>query len=533
MIKMQWNDTEGLKALLLELVSWNSLTGTEGEQQFSHKLKEKLLSIDYFRDNPNKVHLTPAGEGRFSVTALYQTDKTARTIVLISHYDTVHIEEYGDVKHLAFQPEALTNALRLQKSSFSSEVQRDIDSGNYLFGRGIMDMKMGLALHMRLLEQATIEAWPINLMLVTVPDEEVNSAGMRTAVPSILQHKEQYQLDITLFLNSEPSFSKQPGDEQYYMYSGTIGKIMPSALFCGRETHAGEPLSGITGQYIASFLTQKMEWNDAFSESIFGETTPLPVTLSQMDLKDDYSTQTSSRTAALYNVFMMERNAKEVMDIFVDVAEEAATECNEAYKKIIAREGTNSVGEVKVITFENLLTYVKEKLTEEKMDMLMSNVSARTDLDKRDKTIRIVDAFMLECPELTPAMVLFFAPPYYPAVNTSNDTLIKEKVRFIQEEAETKFHLSIKQVHYFNGISDLSYVNYDKHDEGWKDYIQNMPTWGEVYNIPFSAMQQLQAPVLNIGPFGKDAHKVTERLHERSAFVETPWLVEQLIRRMF
>src|SRR5699024_1594077 len=203
---------------------------------------------------------------------------------------------------------------------------------------------------------------------------------------------------------------------------------------------------------------------------------------------------------------------------------------NEAYKKIMTREGTNSVGEVKVITFENLLTYAKEKLTEEKMDMLMSNVSARTDLDKRDKTIRIVDAFMLECPELTPAMVLFFAPPYYPAVNTSNDTLIKEKVRFIQEEAETKFHLSIKQVHYFNGISDLSYVNYDKHDEGWKDYIQNMPTWGEVYNIPFSAMQQLQAPVLNIGPFGKDAHKVTERLHERSAFVETPWLVEQLIR---
>src|SRR5699024_9526176 len=160
-----------------------------------------------------------------------------------------------------------------------------------------------------------------------------------------------------------PSFSLQPGDEQYYMYSGTIGKIMPFALFCGRETHIGEPLSGIIVQYIASFLTQKIEWSDAFSESIFGEATPLLVTLFQMELKDDYSKQTSSRTAALYNVFMMERNAKEVMDIFIDVAEEAATECNEAYKKIIVREGTNSVGEVKVITFENLLTYVKEKLT--------------------------------------------------------------------------------------------------------------------------------------------------------------------------
>src|SRR5699024_9082930 len=170
------------------------------------------------------------------------------------------------------------------------------------------------------------------------------------------------------------------------------------ALFCGRETHAGEPLSGMTSQFIASFLTQKMEWNDAFSESVLGETTPLPVTLSQMDLKDDYSTQTSSRTAALYNVFMMEQNAK-------------------------------------------------EKLTEEKKNLLMSNVNARTDFDERDKTIRIVDALMLECLELAPAMVLFFAPPYYPAVNTSNDTLIKEKIRFIQEEAENNFNLSVKQVH--------------------------------------------------------------------------------------
>ena len=533
MKEIRWNDTEGLKALLLELVSWNSLTGTKGEQQFSHKLKQKLLSMEYFRHDPNKIHLTPAGEGRFSVTALYQTAETARTIVLMSHYDTVHIEEYGDVKNLAFRPEALTNALKLQKESFSPEVQCDIESGDYLFGRGIMDMKMGLALHMRLLEKAIIEAWPINLMLVTVPDEEVNSTGMRTVVPSIVQQKEQYQLDISLFLNGEPSFSKQPGDEQYYIYSGTIGKIMPSALFCGRETHAGEPLSGMTSQFIASFLTQKMEWNDAFSESVLGETTPLPVTLSQMDLKDDYSTQTSSRTAALYNVFMMEQNAKEVMEVFVDLAEEAATECNEAYKKIITREEADSVGEVKVITFENLFAYAKEKLTEDKMNLLMSNVNARTDFDERDKTIRIVDALMLECPELAPAMVLFFAPPYYPAVNTSNDTLIKEKIRFIQEEAENNFNLSVKQVHYFNGISDLSYINYDKHDEGWKDYIQNMPTWGEVYNIPFSAMQQLQAPVLNVGPFGKDAHKVTERLHERSAFIETPWLVEQLIRSMF
>src|SRR5699024_12834706 len=99
-----------------------------------------------------------------------------------------------------------------------------------------------------------------------------------------------------------------------------------------------------------------------------------------MDLRDEYSTQTSSRTAALYNVFLMVRNAKEVMETFVDVAEEAATESNEAYKKIMTREGTNTIGEVKEITYENLLTYAKEKLNQKNINIIISNVSAQTDL---------------------------------------------------------------------------------------------------------------------------------------------------------
>lgn len=533
MIHMQWNNKEDLKALLLELVSWASLTGTKGEQKFAHHLKEKLLTMKYFRDHPNKVHLTPAGDARFAVTALYTSNEARDTIVLMSHYDTVHVEEYGALKDIAFMPEELTPAFESQKMFLSDEVKKDIETGDYLFGRGIMDMKMGLALHMQLIEKAATEAWPINLLLVSVPDEEVNSSGMRAVVPTILQLKEQYELELSLFLNGEPSFTKYPGDEQYYIYSGTIGKIMPSVLCYGRETHVGEPLSGMTSQFMASFITRKMEWNDAFSECVLGEKSPLPVVLSQVDLKDDYSTQTTSRTAAMYNVFIMKRNAKEVMEIFQRVAVEAAEECNETYNRVMIREGADSIGEVNVITFEKLLTYAASKLSEERMSELINNVNSRTDYDERDKTMRIVDALMLECSELAPAMVLFFAPPYYPAVNTSNDPFVQEKIQFIQKEAMERFGTSVKQVHYFNGISDLSYVNYDQHDQGWKDYIQNMPTWGEVYNIPFSAMQQLQAPVLNVGPFGKDAHKFTERLHKGSAFVKIPWILERLIRSMF
>ena len=132
----------------------------------------------------------------------------------------------------------------------------DIKSDEYLFGRGTMDMKMGLVLHLHLIEMATIEKWPINLILLTVPDEEVNSSGMRAAVSGLIDIREEYGINYALFLNSEPSFTQKPQDENYYIYSGTIGKIMPSALFYGKETHAGEPLSGITGT-LYGFLFNK------------------------------------------------------------------------------------------------------------------------------------------------------------------------------------------------------------------------------------------------------------------------------------
>jgi arginine utilization protein RocB len=102
----------------------------------------------------------------------------------------------------------------------------------------------------------------------------------------------------------------------------------------------------------------------------------------------------------------------------------------------------------------------------------------------------------------------------------------------VKEQGLAKFGLPVQQVHYFNGISDLSYVNYQDHGEGWTAFKSNTPVWGTSYSIPFDEMKELQAPVLNVGPLGKDAHKRTERLHMKSAFEEVPVLVEGMIKMM-
>lgn len=68
---------------------------------------------------------------------------------------------------------------------------------------------------------------------------------------------------------------------------------------------------------------------------------------------------------------MMEQNAEDVMKVYRQIAEEAAAECNEAYKQIVKREQAVSIGSVRVIDFAELLTYANESLGSEKVDQLL------------------------------------------------------------------------------------------------------------------------------------------------------------------
>ena len=525
-----WGTPEQLRQLTERLVGWESQGLTEGEVKFPEKLHAELMELPYFQNHPGLVSLGEVNWERRYLTALYKHEKAARTVVLLSHFDTVAVHEYGDLAPLAYQPAELEKAFQKIKNEFTPEMQEDLASGEYLFGRGVMDMKSGLAIHMALIERASSEEWPVNLLLMTVPDEEVNSAGMRYGVSKLLDLERQYGLEYVLFLNGEPVFAKSPGDESQYIYTGSIGKIMPSALFYGKETHAGEPLAGMTSSYLSTYLTRKMEWNPAFSETVHGEETPLPVTLTQGDMKEEYSVQTPYRTKALYNVFTMERNAEDIMDIFEGLAKESAAECMEDYRALCKKAAMEPrFDDIRVIRYEELVGYAKEKFGIDYLNQLIRETLMDPERDVRDKSFHIADILLLNCQELTPGIVLLFAPPYYPAVNSSDDPFIEECVGHVTRHAFERFGLELEQVHFFNGISDLSYVNYQDSSSGWVSYENNTPVYGDQYSIPFQAMQHLKAPVLNIGPFGKDPHKRTERLHIKNAFEEIPEIIASLI----
>ena len=65
---------------------------------------------------------------------------------------------------------------------------------------------------------------------------------------------------------------------------------------------------------------------------------------------------------------------------------------------------------------------------------------------------------------------------------------------------------------YYPYISDLSYLALPYTDDELQILWDNMPTLGRSYHVPLQTMKELDLSVINLGGYGFDAHKWTERL---------------------
>jgi arginine utilization protein RocB len=65
------------------------------------------------------------------------------------------------------------------------------------------------------------------------------------------------------------------------------------------------------------------------------------------------------------------------------------------------------------------------------------------------------------------------------------------------------------------------------------DYISNnMLMWNDIYYIPLEIIKELSMPVINVGPFGRDLHKYTERVLKEDLFYKTPQLIDLVVRNI-
>jgi len=515
----------GIKELMLELVKIDSVTASsDGEKRAAEFIFEWLSKLDYFVKHPERLcRIDVSGKNYFAVSAVVHAAKpTNRTVILTGHYDVVDALDCGAIKEWAYDPEEYTK--RIAGVKISDEARADLESGRYLFGRGVADMKLGLATEMIILKQFSenTSLYDVNIMYLAVPDEEGDSFGMRAAVEPLCRMQEQ-GYEFVVYLNTEPSFVDGEHKNSPAIYDGTIGKMMPFFMCVGKETHVGKYSEGLNSLLIASYLNIIMEGRDKRTACLY-----------MRDQRRSYAVTLPERTAVYFNyLFPLSSNTTPI-----SLIEMMKTDAKEALQRSFEHFGANfqieNKWEPRVISIEELLELASNREGIDKESLMDKLAGELPELsDEREKNIEIVSKLLDASAEKGPLVVVGFLPPFYPARENSYATPsgqnIESAIRKLTDYAKNEYSLTVCRAGIMGGITDLSFTGFNGNAEELLPLARNMPLWGRGYEVPLAALSRINIPVLNFGPIGKDCHKMIERADIEYALNIHPQLLHFLI----
>lgn len=522
-----------------------SVSGSAEEAAFPDKLVEMLRKSPAFADTPDLVWKIPVPGGRYprACVAGLARGRGKRTILLTGHFDTVPIEDYAELKPLAGSARALREKLlaRLQQSAVTDAEKRalaDLSGSDYLPGRGLLDMKAGLGAGLAVLEafaeKGTCDG---NILFLTVPDEEVNSAGARAAAPDLKRIAREHDLEIVAAINLDAIADDGDGKMGRAVALGTIGKLLPSALVVGQATHAGYSFAGLNPCVLAGAIAAEAEWAPELTEHHGEQVGAGPTLLGMKDSKSAYDVTTPDKVWMFWNVMLYQRSPADILSALTTISERAIDRLLpplEARKKAALGGESQQIPRVRVTSFELLRKEVFEKgpAAKEQLTAFAKEI-AESNKDLPEQCRLITQRLWELSGRGDPTIVLGFAStPYLPTqLGADADALRLRKATVAAADIISARHTTtIALPAYFLGISDMSFLG--QADESDVPTIAaNTPAWNAGLHWP-AGEAFAGIPIVNAGPWGRDYHTVLERLHAPYAFEVLPDLIGEITIRV-
>ncbi len=532
--------------MLKFFVSIQSDTHTEMEIDMENAILKHISDIPYFDTTGYYgMERIPSDDlGRSIIWAL-KKGNSDKTVILLNHHDAVDVNDYGNLKDIAHDTEKIAEKLRNMK--LNDEITGDLLSEEWMFGRGTADMKGGMCIQLKVLEDfAQTDECEANILFLSVPDEETLSAGMRHAGILLKSLDEKYKLEYSLVINSEPHMRED--DNIPVIYEGSVGKTMITVYVRGVKSHIGEIFNGFNPNLILSKIINNTEINSELCDRDLGEIAPPPSWSFARDFKECYDASIPESAGGFLSFLTLTKTPKDILSIMKKICADSLKEAIENYNRnadifygnsehrcsfpinvrlydeFLSDAIKKDKGKV-----ENILekTYVKisESIKSGKMSMPESN-------------FEIIKEIMNFTQYSGPAVVIAISPPYYPHISNVKfehlDSKIREVSNILSEINLSLYGNEVQKKHYFMGISDLSYVSLQNYDSTVPYIKNNMPLLKDgLYSIPFETISSFSIPVINIGPWGKDLHKFTERVYIKDLNTNIYTLISELIKKLF
>ncbi len=538
---------EQVELLTRELVKMKSYNHTDGERNKADFILEIIQSFPYFSTHKKlawSVVIENDLLNRKNVFAFIKgKNDSNRTIIYHAHLDTVGTEDFGGLQSIAHDPVALQEFFSNYEAD--KEVQTDALSGEWLFGRGALDMQSGIAVHLANLLYFSEHPEELNgnLLVMFNPDEENQHTGIRTSLPELKKLQDEHSLEYVVAINNDFISPLYDGDITKYIYTGVAGKLLPCFYIFGREAHVGDNLAAIDPTLIASVLNLRIGQNLELSEKIQGEVILPPTCLYLRDDKKSYDVQTVVSSKLYFNYFVYTKTPQQVLDELYKTAVDVCTHFESTKKRAFDQFCEMSdlpkrdlEWKLEVVKLEDYIKYLEEcNLSPQKVIIDTVNKFKRDIQDDRMLAFKIVEALHLLDPEKKPRVILFFAPPFLPSnflkEADQKGEFIYNSVRAELELAEYRdVQFTIKK--YFPFLSDGSFLSYNGSEDDIVSIKNNFPAMDELFHLPLREMKELDIPSINLGVYGKGGHQWTERVYKPYTFDVLPKLIRNVTKRL-
>lgn len=542
---------EAVKRYTLALVRIKSVSPSAEETRVAEEVLELLKEGD-LADAYTEMGLDPLEGDPYHRQNAYAFVRglSPRTVVLLGHIDTVGIADYGRLEPFALDPAALAGVqdeLAEITPGLKADLADPVSGHDWMLGRGVTDMKGGVAAHIavirHLAEQARQGQLPLSVVLLATPDEENESAGVLRAVQFLLDLRARYGLEYLGAVNTDYTAARYPGDPHRYAYTGTIGKLLPSFLVVGAESHVGEPFEGLDANLLAAELIADLSMNDELCDVVGDQRTPPPVTLHATDLKTHYDVQLPFMAYFYLNVLTFSTTPGELLERLRRRVEATLARVLGRIHQTEQRWNKSAMERPQrcaaVMTYAELYAQAIEKQGAQRVQAALAEEWERslrgqdgTLRDARERSLALARR-LWQLGDLTgPAVVLFYAPPYYPHVTKRFGPLQHAVEAVAAAHAEERLRVE----EFYPYLSDMSYLRLEP-EVDLSGLIANMPLWQEAdqpwrpgaYHLPLHAIRALDLPFVNLGPYGRAVHQRGERVLMSYSFSLLPQLICEII----